>query len=830
MTANTTARYTQVNVGGLDVSQGLVSFEASDQPISESGLTLCQGKLVLKPWVGCLVNFDPDLNPVWNVGSPVVVDIQSDSGAYVRHPRGYLRVSQANWDIDTMTLELNLVDTLGLLSYRTPPEDASNICLGSNASVQSIANTLLARAGAPALIDGVNGALNYPIPKLTGSFIAQFGQLLFSFGYFGWVDGMNRVRATPIMSEAGRLAGVGYLGRTEVSFSPLGSGEQPTEVVKVSGVGKRSLGSGVPDPQISREYAEGMLIRETKTEVINGAGLTFSMPTLPLKYSVQGLALCKLVRTTVRGQLKTVMPQGSIWANSSVLAPLEVSEEYTYKHPKTEAILYTIRVTSRPIAVVLSGSSFWRNQTTLTFSDLTEVLAEINPITREYAKITTIEQAKGGGLFPDTKKQKDNNGWVTAKRTVETWTRQGRFNTYNLSTEAAKLITTGTSLGKGKPINIREDIILAPVVSPSKSGNSGEAQPPAVSYCEFGFNACGQPRVEMEDVPMQGVAYFASTFGQTYQERETHLSVNYASNEGQLTALAGQWGRLLWARAKGRRFAVALGDHWLVNWQPLLRFDWVDPSGVRKVYRCEAQSWVSLRDQALVSADGLYIGHLGSASYPSLSEVPPAIDPPTSGYPEQLEPTEPGNPTPTPPADPPDPPVPTPLPPVPTPIPIVRQVSEANLGLSLGMAVELLEYSSQPQIYQADLSIAMGGSVSQMDASMYSTADLSISMGLGVSKATTASLEVAFGGEVAKHINTYSYFGSGGLGEIDRFLKVYGEGGAGFGSSISPNLAVIGGSGGHVPILEGLGAGLILPDGNRLTLPDGAILIIEPLT
>lgn len=863
MTANITARYTKVTVGGLDVSPGLVSFEASDQPISESGLVLCQGRLVLKPWVGSTVNFDPDLSPVWNIGSPVLVDIQDNSGAFIRHPRGYLRISKASWNWQTNTLELSLVDTLGLLSYRTPPEDASNVCLGSNASVQAIANTLLSRSGAPSLHDGVPGSLNYPIPKLTGSFIAQLGQLLFSFGHFAWVDNLNRVRATPIMSEAGALVGIGYLGRSEVSFESLGASESATEIVKVAGVGKRSLGSNAPQPQVSREYAKGLLIREVTTEVIPGLGTTISMATLPLKFSIQGLALCKLIRTTVRGQLKEVMPKGSVWANSSLLARLEVTEEYTFKHPKTEAVMYSIRYTSRPIAAVLSGSTTWRNSTALTGSDLTETLYEINPTTGEYSKITTLTSAKAGGLFPDTRKQKDNNSWVTAKKTTEAWVRQGRLNVYNVSIEAAKLITKTTKIGNTTTTS--ESIVLAPQPSPSRSGNSGEAQPPAVSYCEFGMNACGSPRVEMEDVPLEGVAYFASTFGQTYQQRETNIEAKYASNQGQLTVLARQWGRLLWARAKGVRFAVEINDNWLTNWKPLLRYDWVDPTGIRKAYLCEAQSWVSLADQALVSADGLYLGNLGSMAYPSQFEAVPAMPAPLEGYPDPSPPEDLGSPTPTPPADPPDPPVSTPLPPVPLPVPPIREIIEVNLGLSFGLGVEVLEYSTKPKIFQADLGLSMGLAVTSVDGSMFTTVDLSIGVASNVSRVSNVSMAIALGAGLTEHTEKFASFPSGSLGAIDRFLKVYGDSGSGldsfvtspqdvvgnaglgfqsftaiplatewasasgFQGDISPNVAVLGSSGSHGDFDEGLGAGLLLPDGSLLSLPDGSILIIEPL-
>lgn len=240
------ARSHQIEVDGLDVRDWTIAYGLGDEKFSQSGLIKKTGSLQLQYNADFPEHFDVRENPRWSRGKPVVLKAIDKRRVTLKQLAfAYIRSSQ--WE-RPWTLNIQLTDILGLLDYRSPPDDKSGVCLGRDTAVNAVIQRLIraAATGVPVenlqIATNVPGVIRVPTPKrLSGSYIAQAGELAFSRGYLLYVDARGTIRSRKI---------------------PLGS--KPTSFKAVVTEGVDDAGSGLVLADSGDIPPEKIVLRGTK--------------------------------------------------------------------------------------------------------------------------------------------------------------------------------------------------------------------------------------------------------------------------------------------------------------------------------------------------------------------------------------------------------------------------------------------------------------------------------------------------------------------------------------------------------------------------------------
>ena len=190
MLLNISSRQHLITINGFTFSEQLIYYEAGDSSIDDSGLISTQGSAKLQATVGLNVSLDDRINPDFARGNRFVASID---GVIV--PRGVLRIRSSHYDIKLRILSLQLCDILTLLTQNQDESDAE-VCLGTATPVTTVINILLAKAGAPPLIDAIPGAIQ--LPPQSGNLIQTCGKIAWETGYALYVDKNEYVRAVRI--------------------------------------------------------------------------------------------------------------------------------------------------------------------------------------------------------------------------------------------------------------------------------------------------------------------------------------------------------------------------------------------------------------------------------------------------------------------------------------------------------------------------------------------------------------------------------------------------------------------------------------------------------
>ena len=100
-------RVSSLTVGGVDFTNSLVDWVASDLSANRNGYITTTGTLTLgqNPGGTEISDYDRDL---FKRGTPVILTMQEPGGAAYRHPRGLLYVLSASYNIEAEVLEVDL--------------------------------------------------------------------------------------------------------------------------------------------------------------------------------------------------------------------------------------------------------------------------------------------------------------------------------------------------------------------------------------------------------------------------------------------------------------------------------------------------------------------------------------------------------------------------------------------------------------------------------------------------------------------------------------------------------------------------------------------------
>ena len=100
-------RVASLTIGGIDYTSAFIEFQVSDSSANRQGFVSTTGTLKLGQRPGG-TEVEDYSRAKFKRGVPVILDIQTEGGAAVRHPRGYLYVISTGYDIESEQLEIEL--------------------------------------------------------------------------------------------------------------------------------------------------------------------------------------------------------------------------------------------------------------------------------------------------------------------------------------------------------------------------------------------------------------------------------------------------------------------------------------------------------------------------------------------------------------------------------------------------------------------------------------------------------------------------------------------------------------------------------------------------
>ena len=303
MPVNQSARPVRLLIGAEDFSNAFLEASSwQSTPLSSSGLITTTATFRLLNVRGLPSSLDDRINPTtWRTGQTVVISTTKSDGTFAVHPAGRLRILSSEFDAETQQLTLNCGCLITLLSYRQPTNpEAAETDVGNFTSRNAIISNLLAKAGITNINNfySIGHPINYPI-SIGGSYLECIGRLLWSSGYFAFIDSNETfcIKPANLFASGTLTLKIGGDDGEELWYKRLRGGEGPRETIKVVGTTKVAQPSGFPSTNTATRYGDAVTVDPT----LNGLTV-ISSQTVDDDYT-------NFVRTT---RTTTVSPMGLI--------------------------------------------------------------------------------------------------------------------------------------------------------------------------------------------------------------------------------------------------------------------------------------------------------------------------------------------------------------------------------------------------------------------------------------------------------------------------------------------------------------------------------------
>lgn len=663
---NISARPYGLTVAGLDCLTALVSADGAFQHYDQSGLALINATFILKRPFGWTEKLDDRTNPRWARGQLVQTLVARADGTPVRAPiLGHLYILNSEFDgISELKIECGCI--LNLLLYRTPAGEGACLNLGELTDLTAIAQKLLAKAGAPPLVDAIAGyRLRVPLRKLTNeSYIALFGKLCWANGYLAWQNNLGQIRARPTLSGAFRQNP--EVGIDDVRYQRLTGIEVPPEKIRISGTIQTLKKVEDETAWIEREYG----------------------PAKMIQFDAPGSIIIKETRykETIRRDLRKKFAQTDIWQPKGLVVPAAlINNKYQlnslyYTDLKTEEFVYERESDLVSLGGILSDANckeidegrllvtsyyIWRpeilglQQWYAFDEDRLESARQSRPylesayITAERGKVEYFyydvrddeEEDTSGGVTGGTGVTDGGNpklalkivsqkelpvgellpqgNWLSPKELtisemqIRTWTliRKGEWeyaekNYQALSTYQPDLVEK--LIEEDGQENSQDEfpdnrywmkyVQLVPSEQRFERSNSGQATPPAPERFPIEWEV--KERNFSTTVRLPGLS-----FGYLFRDREREFTVDSGLlvSEEQARMLGRIEGTILWGRYKGQACTVAVTDG-MFGVNPLDLATWTDFYGSRHTFWMDGVSLAMTQTRVLLAYDGIWQG------------------------------------------------------------------------------------------------------------------------------------------------------------------------------------------------------------------------------
>lgn len=533
--------------------------------------------------------FTESLNPLlnttrWARRNRVTIDIANSSGTLQRHPRGSLRILRTPKSPSrTKTkLEISIGCILTQQDYRNPSGEDSAVTPGTDTARHLVINSLAAKARVPALIDEIlEWPINFPVSRLSGSYVQQMGQLAYAAGYVLWIDKDEQLRATRIPDNPDPDF-VFNVGEDESLFDVIDGQETPCEVVRATTTLPEVKQTIDPEPElyVSRtdEYSP------SEVGFAYQSGMATAEP-----YSYR----------RIRQPKGLLLPDK--YPNSPSLATALTERTYTRYQETEEGFLLYTKVNSRaPKGVVLPELYPGELQDIASQEVITSYVyvegATVRIDTRTYEPQALIDpdntnlvtKTSLGLSQHDTEKYtKTNKGWVKS--------------TYRRSYKKGESSTSSTSF--------------------SASGNN---TPPAPEQRQQEFY--------IEEKQLSSKVEFGEVTGLANDERDRPFDIPTAVSRQQLKYLAKLIGKRLWGQVQGCTWGMDFKNEWF-DYAPLRGIDFVVPgdysdNATRMRYLIVGETFSMTNRQAAVAGDGIHVGRIRRYRTDGSSEPPTSPDQP----------------------------------------------------------------------------------------------------------------------------------------------------------------------------------------------------------
>lgn len=671
MTLNLSIHDYSLNIAGLNCRDALVSLTGSDSKLDQSGLVIFKGSLVLG-WYPGFEEIDDRVNNRWAQGGTITLKLTDTSGDLKFLSRcSRLRIIDSSYDVAANRLTIQFADVLELLKFKnTTSNTAGQICLGSATNKSSLINQLLEAAGAPALVDEIPGALNYPIPQaLNGSFIEEAGKIAAASGYVLFVDsstGSEVIRAAQIQPAAKTAT---------ITINPAGFAKTPERI-----------GGAQPACELICTGKAVILTRNKDSTTIvteemgplAAIGQNSGGDPIVLKRTVYSNTFSRLerkrtIRTVIEEALGILFPEDDRYRNSARLTTSTIkTETLQYEsftpitgnssntqcqqgnqgrlkyHEILEEKLRGValremiatfpkklnpdKLTMMPASRQLTTYELASTRVSLIdystgedgdYAPLPEDLEILEPLGKG-PRITVSNFVPIGALCPDEFKysRKETGGkpesLTETDRTIDYWSEENRGEWHHRKQEYKALITAFPGLAdklrtqnaKNRGSKIALANILAQIISTKDEtmiSTAGQAQPPAADTYS--------PQYSTTERNIRGKARLKSGAADNYRQRRDTINFDYLTSNGgsvrlglesAASYLADLWAKLLWGQYKASSYTTNLADHWF-EYQPLQRVD-VRETRRKFAYLADAWSIAISGNQCAVGFDGVYLG------------------------------------------------------------------------------------------------------------------------------------------------------------------------------------------------------------------------------
>lgn len=633
MTVNQSGRFINITVGGSDFSPALLRYVGSDSKLEQSGFITHSGTLELIPVEGLNESLDDRRNPCrWQVGQPVLIDVQRTDGSFKRHPRGNLQIISAEFNDDERKLVLKLGCLLSLLNFKHPIDitdlqreegvpDPRKIEIGVMTPRANIVRRLLELAGITAIADfELPNPINYPL-EIGGSYLETVGKLLYSTGHYGWIDRDGVFRVSQIsLQPISQFTFV--VGQDELWYRRLSNPEGPREVIKTTGVTK--LAKPIQPPQDGAWHCRPVQEKIGPAKVI--------APNLLGNAMLLRVEVCeKWEGSTLVTQTKTWKPAGLAIPDyefskaTPIIAELRIERKEYEDATEGKLLRHKISI-ARPAGLVLD--EYLKATETVFAGETLPLEAEVEiksysyDCRRRIVEITTQKEEAIATILKGI-----NHDWSTFLGTpIKLWPSELFTESWNPinKNEWERVEDLSQSYARAYPEAITEEtstgtkLTLAFVERKPYRSNSGQETP------QGGDRKPGP--YTFEDRQVRGEAKFTLPCGpnlsrereRSYQvdflegltgEVQNHCGNDDASNpQQQLNKIAELEGAILIGRHKGQEIGLPLSDFLLDSWFPLMGCSAIEWDGAERVYLLDGVTWGFEPNKAICNFDGVWVG------------------------------------------------------------------------------------------------------------------------------------------------------------------------------------------------------------------------------
>lgn len=502
-----------------------------------------------------------------------------------------LRIAEYFYDEDTYTARASLTDILGLLDYRSPPEECEGIKVGTQNRWESVVQILLLQGSQ---IDGVaylsedrilfdsglpSGFYESPIIK-TGSYIKTAQEIAGAHGCFLWVDADENVRISPYPLNS--AAPINVLSRAQVDlYQRQPAPEGPFDRVIVTGTKEAVANCPKGDPPVLETFGD-----------YDGQKVLLSRETRSVREVGDRFMVVSYHKDQAKGDLFPEEHKGSL--------ALITAEDSTEKHYYDSEGRTTKIVTTKalPKGIALPDLPEFKGKTQLLdsaekveqeffYGSGNNAIGAYSP-TGTAAPVPTDDGVchrklqTTWGRFPITATNSSGDGIDTSKYSGliireeidERWTQKPatpdpekppclRWR-YTRTTKRRTVEESSTSITRDGEVQLTTRkgpgaLSVAQVESSEDSTPSG--------------GPTREPDAPMGTVALKGEATLTPTNYQTFAPRQSEVNVGWLTSNANAQRLAELLAKLQWQRRFSRFISHPIYQWFVENWRPFIRLD-----------------------------------------------------------------------------------------------------------------------------------------------------------------------------------------------------------------------------------------------------------------